>query len=210
VSWTRRKKIAKKRRPPLSLSNRSFKRLAVAIALTAFSASAFQTPSPAVNADAKVLADFNSRVAEYMKLRKKVSESGKLKKPVTSQASINRHQHLLAHEIREAREQARQGDIFTPEIAEIFRRLIKLAEDGSNGAKMKQSLRRAEPVNLVLRVNRAYPDELPVQSSPPTLLANLPELPKELDYRLVGPNLILRDIEANLIIDFFNQAIKKP
>lgn len=203
-------RIAPRKRRRLLPSPSRSRKCVVAFAIIAMSASAFQNPSPAVNEDARVLADFGSRVADYMKLRKKASESRKVRKPVTSQESINRHQHQLAHELREAREHARQGDIFTPEIADVFRRLIAMAAEGSKGVKMNQSLKHAEPVHLVLRVNRAYPDGLPLQSSPPTLLANLPPLPKELDYRVVGPNLILRDAEANLIIDFFNQAMKRP
>jgi hypothetical protein len=48
---------------------------------------------------------------------------------------------------------------------------------------------------------------LPLQSTPPSLLANFPELPKEVEYRIVGHNLILRDVDANLIIDFLTNAI---
>ena len=36
---------------------------------------------------------------------------------------------------------------------------------------------------------------------PPNVLAALPPLPKDIDYRFVGKNLILRDTRANLIID---------
>jgi hypothetical protein len=36
---------------------------------------------------------------------------------------------------------------------------------------------------------------------PPSLLLNLPELPKELEYRFVGRELVLRDSAANLIVD---------
>lgn len=181
-----------------------------AVALAAIGASgigAFQAPAPAVNADSLVLADFTNRVTEYVKLRKKAGDTLQTLKPTKSQASINRHEQQLAHQIREARENAHQGDIFTPEISEVFRHLIVLAGKGPRGARMKQSLRRAEPVRLTLRVNRPYPDGFPLQSSPPTLLANLPPLPKELDYRIVGHNLILRDVEANLIIDFVNRVI---
>ena len=50
-------------------------------------------------------------------------------------------------------------------------------------------------------VNAAYPDGLPLQSMPPSLLLNLPQLSKELEYRFVGRELILRDAPANLIVD---------
>lgn len=179
----------------------------VVMSITASGISAFQQSGPAVNADSQVLAGFTSRVTEYMKVRKKASDNLHHLKSTTSQAAINRHEHQLAHQIREAREHAHQGDIFTPETAEVFRRLTALAGNSPSGVRMKQSLRHAEPVNLVLRVNRPYPDGFPLQSSPPTLLANLPPLPKELDYRVVGHSLILRDAEANLIVDFIDRVM---
>ena len=37
---------------------------------------------------------------------------------------------------------------------------------------------------------------------PPSLLLNLPKLPKELEYRFVDHELIVRDVAANLIVDF--------
>jgi hypothetical protein len=39
------------------------------------------------------------------------------------------------------------------------------------------------------------------------LLENLPSLPKELEYRVIGHNLVLRDARANLIVDFIERAI---
>jgi len=80
---------------------------------------------------------------------------------------------------------------------------------GSDKTHVEQSLKRAaEPVQKrPLRVNSVYPPGLPLQSTPPTLLLNLPRLPKELDYRVVGHDLVLRDTEANLIIDFLPDAV---
>jgi hypothetical protein len=37
---------------------------------------------------------------------------------------------------------------------------------------------------------------------PPNVLAALPTLPKDIDYRFVGKHLILRDTRANLIVDY--------
>ena len=39
------------------------------------------------------------------------------------------------------------------------------------------------------------------------LLASLPPLPEEIEYRFVGKHLILRDAKANLIIDYIPNAI---
>jgi hypothetical protein len=57
-----------------------------------------------------------------------------------------------------------------------------------------------------IKVNAAYPP-VPLQSMPPTLLANLPELPSDLDYRLIGRTLVLRDVHSNLILDYISKAI---
>jgi hypothetical protein len=42
---------------------------------------------------------------------------------------------------------------------------------------------------------------------PPDLLARLPRLPRGLEYRFVNHDLVLRDIDANLIIDVVPEAI---
>ena len=42
---------------------------------------------------------------------------------------------------------------------------------------------------------------------PPSILLNLPALPHELDYRIVGRTLVLRDVGANLMVDYIPGAI---
>ena len=69
-------------------------------------------------------------------------------------------------------------------------------------------MKHAEPLApRPLQVNDAYPPATPLQSTPPSLLLNLPPLPPDLEYRVVGHALILRDIDANLIVDFIPNAI---
>jgi hypothetical protein len=165
--------------------------------------------SPPVNPGAAILQDFGKRVDEYIKLRKTV-ESGLPKlKQTSSPAEITEHEQEFARAIREARKDVKQGDIFAPEISAEFRRLIGIAMRGADAVRIKESLRSAEPVNVPLRVNSTYPApaKVPLQSTPPTLLMNLPKLPPELDYRVVGHNLALRDVKANLIIDLIHNAI---
>ena len=58
-----------------------------------------------------------------------------------------------------------------------------------------------------VRVNAVYPEHIPLQTMPPSILLNLPELPRELDYRIVGRTLVLRDVGANLIVDYIPGAI---
>jgi hypothetical protein len=163
-----------------------------------------QTP---VNPHAALIQDFQKRVDEYMKLRKAAEAKLPALKTTPTQGKIADQQRNLASEIQEARADAKQGDIFTPEISDEFRRLIGIAMQGSHAARIKDSLKSAEPLHLRLAVNAAYPDKVPLQSTPPTLLLNLPKLPPDLDYRLVGRDLALRDAKANLVVDIVTGAI---
>jgi hypothetical protein len=60
---------------------------------------------------------------------------------------------------------------------------------------------------LGLQVNEQYPQVSAMQSTPPTLLSNLPKLPSEIEYRIVGRELVLLDTASNLIIDLLPDAL---
>ena len=55
--------------------------------------------------------------------------------------------------------------------------------------------------------NQVYPTTYPLATFPATLLPLLPALPEQLEYRVVQHYLVLRDIEANLILDFMPNAV---
>jgi hypothetical protein len=59
-----------------------------------------------------------------------------------------------------------------------------------------------------LNVNQPYPEGAPLPTMPANLLANLPRLPEDLEYRIVDRHLILRDVDANIIVDFVPNAIR--
>ena len=160
-----------------------------------------------VNLDALIIQDFENRVSEYAKLHKAIDAKMPALKPTDSSEKITQHQHELAEQIRKARQGAKQGDIFTPQIHAEFRRLIAIAMQGQGAARINTSLRSAEPVRLRLQINADYPASVPLQSTPPSLLMNLPKLPEEIEYRVVGNSLVLCDAHANLIIDFVPGAI---
>ena len=158
--------------------------------------------------NALVLKDFSRRVADYVKVHKTAISEVKRLKPTNSSEAIERYEHHLAHRIREARPGAGPGNIFTPGIAAEFRRLVGIAMQGPEAVRIRQSLQRAAPVHSrAIRANHPYPEGVPLQSAPPSLLLNLPPLPPELEYRVVGRDLILRDIDANLVVDAIPNAI---
>ena len=155
--------------------------------------------------EAKVVKDFEARISNYMELRKR---EGGTPRPTDSASKLEETRDQLAQKIRSARADAKQGDIFTPEIAAYFRHQIASTLGGHDGKKIRASLHHAEPVQGVpLQVNARYPQEKPLQSTPPTLLLNLPHLPQELQYRIAGQALLLYDSGADLIVDFLPDAM---
>jgi len=164
--------------------------------------------APAVNPDAKLLQDFTKRVDDYVTLQRKLERESPPPKPTTDQARIEASKDALAVRIRAARDNARQGDIFSPEIAALFRKLMHPEMKGADGKEAKQTVRDEAPAAIALKVNAEYPENQPLPTVPPNLLAALPRLPKELEYRIVNNDLILRDVHANLIVDFIPKAIR--
>ena len=159
------------------------------------------------NQNSLVLKDFNRRVAGYVKLHKTALAEIHRLKPTNSTEAIEHYEHHLAHGIREARSDVVRGSVFAPAIADEFRRLIGITMQGPDAARIRESL-NAAPVHIhAIRVNSAYPAGLPLQSMPASLLLNLPPLPPEVEYRVVGHDLVLRDVDANLIVDFITNAI---
>ena len=158
-------------------------------------------PDPATIA---AFQDFGKGVQQYIKVRKAMPEvhTTRHRKEI-----VDRRQ-ALAQAIREARADAKQGDIFTPEISKHFILVIRSTLQGSKGANVRRTLRSEEPVaNLLLTVNSAYPEDLPLATIPPTLLRRLPQLPERLAYRIVGHDLVLQDTEARLVIDLIPGAL---
>ena len=162
-----------------------------------------------VNPDAALLADFQKRVDEYMKAYKAAAAGLPALKPNASAEKLVHNQHELTERMHHARKGIPQGSLFTPEISAEFRRLIKIAMGGGDAARVDASLKHAEPVRMKarLKVNEQYPREVPLQSMPPTLLSNLPPLPPELSYRLVGDYLVLIGVKTNLVVDFIPGAM---
>ncbi len=63
------------------------------------------------------------------------------------------------------------------------------------------------PGRLRITVNSRYPDAVPLSTVPPQLLAGLPQLPDDLEYRFIGRRLILMDVHAHIIADFIDNAL---
>jgi hypothetical protein len=155
--------------------------------------------------DASAVKEFQGRVDNYLSAKKKQDIA---KKPTDSPDKLAQEKQQTIEKAKEARPEAQQGDIFTPAVTAYFKQQIESTLRGPDGEKIRTSLRHAEPLpNVQLKVNAKYPRNLPLQSTPPTLLKNLPTLPKDLQYRIVGSTLVLYDMSSGLIVDFIPNAV---
>jgi hypothetical protein len=165
---------------------------------------------PAVNPNAAVMADFKSRVEKYAELHKDLAQgSAKQKDDVTAE-QIDKQKAALTAKVQAARADAKQGDIFTPEMRPVFRRLLAPELKGEDGRDVKAILKDDAPApgTVPFKVNAKYPDSQPTPTMPANLLMNLPTLPEPLEYRVVGQHLLLLDTSTDLIVDYILNAIR--
>jgi hypothetical protein len=185
-------------------------RMALAVLMSCGIAATLGGQAPKVNPDAQVLQDFTKRIESYMDLHERLEKKAPPLKTTDDPAKIKASQEGLAAAIRAERQGAKQGEIFTPEIAAIFRRLMYPEVKGREGAETKKAIKEDAPKagTVPIKVNAVYTEGAPLPSVPPNLLANLPKLPEDLEYRVIGHNLILRDVHANIIVDYLPKAIR--
>lgn len=146
-------------------------------------------------------------VASYMKVREEALEKvPKLKKEAEPE-EIAAYQKAAAEAIRNARLQARQGDIFTQEVRQYVTRVVRGETAGKQGKGAREVIKQGNPAEegstpVQLKVNGPYPDKAPLSSVPPDVLLRLPTLPKSLEFRFVGRHIVLYDAGAALIVDY--------
>jgi len=182
--------------------------LAAAVGAAITAASACKTQQETKDPTKAVFEEFGNRVDAYMKLRKTVVDSVGELDPTKSQVEITVRATKLANGIMTARAQAKPGDIFTPEFSALVATLIK--QEYSRRPDSVQETREDQQDELpdfVPKVNTLYPTTYPLATFPATLLPLLPQLPEQLEYRVVQNYLVLRDIEANVILDVMPNAV---
>ncbi|HEY5057355.1 MAG TPA: hypothetical protein VII58_14410 [Acidobacteriaceae bacterium] len=180
---------------------------AAALAVLLFVSAPLPAQKPSAS-DKKALKDFTAKVKQYLAMEKALP-ADKMK-PSKDIAALEQERTTLREAVKAARPNARQGDLFTPAAAAAFRTLLAQTMARPEGAKVRASLAHAEPgAPSNLTVNSVYPDlrGQPIQSVPPTLLMNLPVLPKGIEYRIAGKTLALRDANANLVVDLLPDAL---
>jgi len=161
---------------------------------------AAQQQKPPVNAVAQEMVDFHKRIDAYMKVRDQATKDLPDVKETGDPAKISGREKALGTAIAKARVTAKPGDVFGEEMSLYLKKA--LAEDWkSRSVADRKALFEELPKGVKLTVNQSYPTTLPLVSVPAKLLARLPMLPEALEYRLIDRYFLLRDRDANVIVD---------
>jgi len=159
-----------------------------------------------INAQGAATLEFKKRVDAYLKIHNEAEGKVPNLKRTDDPKEISDRERALADAIMTLRAGAKPGEIFALEYQPYF---IKIIQDDFKGrsAADRKALVSELPKNIKVDINTVYPTTLPLETFPPALLRKLPDLPPELEYRIVARSLILRDVKANLIVDILRDVV---
>ena len=153
----------------------------------------------------EALSVFENRVADYVGLHhecvRRIRRNGVER--VSYEPSV--FEETLGDTIRDARRGSRPGDILSPALATRILQLVRT--DLASRAFLEREAILEEVPQVRVQVNDRYPPGAPLATTPPLLLARLPPLAPELQYRFLGRTLILLDVDANIIVDVIPDAL---
>jgi hypothetical protein len=158
---------------------------------------------------APVLEEFDQRVKVYTDLRASVNKGAAKGNETSKPGEIAAARKTLNAKLVAGRATAKPGDIFTPAVQAHIRAILRPEMKGVKGQNARGSIwdEGPGPEAFKVTVNAEYPKEYPLGSMPPAILAALPQLPEGLEYRFVYRHLLIRDAQANLIVDFMPAAL---
>jgi len=164
-----------------------------------------QTESGA-NAQGAATLEFKKRIDAYIKIHNEADAKVPSLKKTDDPKEIADREKALGDMIMTLRAGAKPGEIFAPEYQPYF---IKIVQDDfkQRSAADRKALVVELPAKMKVDINTVYPTTIPLATFPPLLLRKLPDLPPDLEYRIVGRSLILRDVKANLIVDILRDVV---
>ena len=166
-------------------------------------------PAGASPAEVAALKQFDEAVAKYMALRRSIRSevAGPVKNSTSSQ--VTNASDALAGAIERARQGAQVGAIFNAQAAAIIKRRITDTVRTQKLIPVLADIDDEGKTGPMPKVHLRLPVSAQMATMPPSLLEVLPALPKELEYRILGRYLVLRDVDASLILDYIPAAVPR-
>jgi hypothetical protein len=153
------------------------------------------------------LQQFQRAIADYLALRARLSKEIVAPSPNATAAQISAASDALARAVQRARPKPPPGAFFDASAAARIR--AKLRELLASNAALLEGIDDEVSTPRAPEVYARFPQALPIATMPPSLLAVLPTLPPELEYRLIGEDLVLRDVVAAMILDILPKAVSR-
>jgi hypothetical protein len=132
---------------------------------------------------------------------------GKATASAGAEQSVRARQSSLADALRtKLRPNARQGDLVTPQMATAITAEIQKAFSTPKRDLILDELaeQNQTPANAPTPIVN---QQLVAPRVPPRLIEILPPLPKQLEYDFVGRTLVVRDVDADVVVDFISNAL---
>lgn len=125
----------------------------------------------------------------------------------TAEAAVRTRQAELVDALRtKLRPNARQGEIFTPRIAPALKHRLESEFAGPKRDLLLDELAEQNEAPVAATAP-AINETLQTPRVPPRLVEILPPLPKQLEYDFAGRTLVLRDVDADVVVDFLPDAL---
>ena len=163
-----------------------------------------------IDIDAKALDEFREETDEYVELHNTLESQ---LPPLPTQAApeqMRAHGIALGDLIVSKRRRAKQGDIFDSAVDQLIRERAQTVFASLHGARDNVAIQDEQSErNVAARVNQRYPDDVPISTMTASVLASLPPLPPELQYRFLGRHLILIDVGARIIVDYLPDVLPR-
>jgi hypothetical protein len=152
----------------------------------------------------------NDEIARYLAIHVDLRAEVPGPVPESTARELNEASDALYNAIRRARPRGRQGDFFDAAATRLILQRLREALRSPNVAAALAGIDDEKPAVVKLQVYLRFPSANEMASMPPSLLAVLPPLPVELEYRIVGEDLVLRDVKAAAILDYIPAALRRP
>ena len=154
---------------------------------------------------------FTAAITDYVALHRQVERYLPPQKIFTDPGEAERAMTVMADAMRRMRPHAHEGDMFTEDVANVFRReILEALRNSDFDVQTVLDETIAETAEDVAQptVNGLFSWALG-NTMPPCVLRVLPELPIELQYRFVGTDLVLINLHANLVVDILRDALSE-
>ena len=159
--------------------------------------------------DAAAVKQFDAAIANYMTLRRKLQTEVRGPVKDSSSTQLTDATDALAAGIQRSRKDVRAGTIFGEPIATVIKRRIADTVRTENLVAVLADIDDEGTAGPAPKVHLRLPVTAQMATMPPALLKVLPPVPKELEYRILGRYLILRDVDASLILDYIPVAVPR-